>query len=175
MLFSLWFSDEYLAYIAAFISPPVSYRMLLQGVDNIVSQPRWMTIGFDIIRLGASERVAEVSQMGLLDRTLRFAKAVIIDIYLSSEDYLFKILLSALPIPVSPSYPSHQKEGSTMAQTFGEVLKARRKVRGITIVELAEQTGLSQADLVGAELGLKGLAPSQRQRIEAFIRRQRII
>ena len=62
-----------------------------------------------------------------------------------------------------------------MPQTFGEVLKERRKVRGITIVELAERTGLSQADLVGVELGLKALASSQRQRIETFIRRQRII
>ena len=62
-----------------------------------------------------------------------------------------------------------------MPQTFGAVLKGRRKMRGITIVELAERTGLSQADLVGVELGLKGLSQSQRQKIEAFIRRQRII
>jgi transcriptional regulator with XRE-family HTH domain len=62
-----------------------------------------------------------------------------------------------------------------MPQTFGAVLKERRKIRGITIVELAERTGLSQAELVGVELGLKELRSSQRQKVEAFIRRQRII
>jgi len=62
-----------------------------------------------------------------------------------------------------------------MPQTFGEVLKERRKVRGITIVELSDRTGIRQADLAMAELGLKEPAPSQRQRVETFIRRQRII
>ena len=62
-----------------------------------------------------------------------------------------------------------------MTHTFGEALKERRKVRGITLVELAERTGLSQADLVRAELGQAVLTDGQMQKVEEFIRRQRII
>lgn len=62
-----------------------------------------------------------------------------------------------------------------MTTTFGEALKERRKVRGITIVELSGKTGLSQADLVRAELGQAEPTAHQRRRIETFIKRQRII
>ena len=62
-----------------------------------------------------------------------------------------------------------------MTTTFGEALKERRKVRGITIVELSGKTGLSQADLVRAELEQAELTAHQRRRIETFIKRQRII
>jgi len=62
-----------------------------------------------------------------------------------------------------------------MTHTFGEALKERRKVRGVTIVELAEKTGLSQVDLARAELGQAELTAHQRRRIETFIKRQRIM
>lgn len=62
-----------------------------------------------------------------------------------------------------------------MLQAFGEALRERRKVRGITIVELAEGTGLSQTDLVRAELGQAELTDGQKLQVEEFIKRQRII
>ena len=62
-----------------------------------------------------------------------------------------------------------------MTQTFGEALRERRKVRGISLVELSERTGLSQPDLVRAELGQAELTAQKMQRIEGFLRRQKII
>jgi len=62
-----------------------------------------------------------------------------------------------------------------MSQTHGETLRTRRKVRGVTIVELSERTGLSQAELVHAELGQAVLTDGQRQKVDEFIRRRRII
>ena len=62
-----------------------------------------------------------------------------------------------------------------MTHTFGEALRERRKVRGVTIVELAEKTGLSQADLVRTELGQAELTAQEMQKIEGFLRRQKIL
>ena len=60
-----------------------------------------------------------------------------------------------------------------MPQTFGETLKERRKVQGITIVELSGKTGISQADLVRVELGGAELAPEQKQMVDRLMKRGR--
>ena len=62
-----------------------------------------------------------------------------------------------------------------MSQSFGAILKEKRRIRGVTLIELADKTDVSQADLALVELGLKELTPRQRQRLETFIRHQRII
>ena len=68
----------------------------------------------------------------------------------------------------------NQEEGVTVKE-YGQVLKRRRKDRGVTLCELSERTGISQEYIAKVELGLFDLSGPQRRRIEKFLRRQPII
>lgn len=67
------------------------------------------------------------------------------------------------------------QEEIVMEKEYGEVLKRRRKDRGVTLCELSERTGISQEQIVKAEIGLLDLSGPQKRRIEKFLRRQPII
>ena len=62
-----------------------------------------------------------------------------------------------------------------MPHLYGEILKRRRKVRGITLNELSDRTNICRSSLVEAEYGKIQLSEQERERIEKFLRRQRII
>ncbi|MFA5168261.1 MAG: helix-turn-helix transcriptional regulator [Candidatus Omnitrophota bacterium] len=56
-----------------------------------------------------------------------------------------------------------------MTQTYGDALKERRKVRGITIVELAEKIGVGQAYISRLELGETKFVQEQIEVIRSFL------
>ena len=62
-----------------------------------------------------------------------------------------------------------------MVQSYGEVLKRRRKERGITMIELFERTGVTCKEIAEAERGAADLTEDQKWRISKFLRRQKII
>ena len=62
-----------------------------------------------------------------------------------------------------------------LLKQYGENLKRSRKERGVTRIELSERTGVSCEDIEGAERGLARLTEDEKQSMEAFLRRQRII
>lgn len=62
-----------------------------------------------------------------------------------------------------------------MLKEYGADLKRRRKERGVTRIELSQRTGLSCEDIDSAERGLAGLTEGEKQRIEKFLKWQRII
>ena len=68
----------------------------------------------------------------------------------------------------------NQEECVTVRE-YGEVLKRRRKDRGVTLCELSERTGISQEEIVRVELGSFELSGPQKRKIEKFLRRQPII
>jgi len=67
------------------------------------------------------------------------------------------------------------KSETRAMRIYGEILRRRRRERGITLTELAERTGVSPKDIESAERGVLHLSPAQKQRIKKFLRRQRII
>lgn len=68
-----------------------------------------------------------------------------------------------------------RRDARRLLREYGENLKRRRKERGITLIELAEKTDISKENIKNIELGLEELARSKKQKIEKFLRRQRII
>lgn len=60
-------------------------------------------------------------------------------------------------------------------RVYGQLLKRRRKDRGITICELSERAGIEQRHLAGVELGTFELSVAEKKRIAKFLRDQRII
>ena len=58
---------------------------------------------------------------------------------------------------------------------YGEILKRRRKERGITMTEFSERTGMSREDIEAAERGALILPSAKKRRIEKFLRRQKIL
>jgi len=67
------------------------------------------------------------------------------------------------------------QEECVTATGYGEVLKRRRKDRGVTLCELSERTGISQEEISRVELGLLELSGPRKRKIEKFLRRQPII
>lgn len=56
-----------------------------------------------------------------------------------------------------------------MSQTYGEILKERRRVQGITIVEFAEKMGVSQAYISRLERGEIKPVQEQIEVIQSFL------
>ena len=57
----------------------------------------------------------------------------------------------------------------------GALMHERRIIRGITLNELAEKTGVRRDDIELAERGLICLTDEEKQRIKKFLRRQPIV
>jgi len=68
-----------------------------------------------------------------------------------------------------------RRDARRLLKEYGENLNRRRKERGVTRMELSERTGVSCKDIDDAERGLEGLSEEEKQRIEDFLLRQRII
>ena len=68
-----------------------------------------------------------------------------------------------------------REEENVTAKEYGQVLKRRRKDRGIPLCELSVRTGINQEHLTKVELGLIDLTEPKKRRIEKFLRRQPII
>ncbi len=58
---------------------------------------------------------------------------------------------------------------------YGEILKRRRKERGVTLTELTQRIGINREVIEGVERGMRDLTPALKKRIKEFLRRQRII
>ena len=67
------------------------------------------------------------------------------------------------------------KSETCAMKIYGEILKRRRRERGITLDEFTGRTGVSRKVLEGAERGMLDLSPAQKKRIKKFLRRQKII
>ena len=67
------------------------------------------------------------------------------------------------------------EEEERMLKHYGEILKKRRKERGITMVELFERTGVPCRAIADVEKGLIDLTEEQKWRISKFLRRQKIL
>ena len=61
-----------------------------------------------------------------------------------------------------------------MSQTYGEMLRERRRVQGITIVELAEKMGVGQAYISELELGVIAPIQEQVEVIQSFLVRESV-
>ena len=72
-------------------------------------------------------------------------------------------------------YMEMLEEEEEMVKNYGEVLKRRRKERGITMIELFERTGVTCKEIADAERGAVDLTEDQKWRISKFLRRQKII
>ena len=62
-----------------------------------------------------------------------------------------------------------------LIQICGEVLKSKRKERGITLIELSKKTGVSRKAIADFELGIGDLTAPQKVTIHEFVQKQRII
>jgi len=76
---------------------------------------------------------------------------------------------------VKEEYMEMLEEEEEMVKNYGEVLKRRRKERGITMIELFERTGVTCKEIADAERGAADLTEDQKWRISKFLRRQKII
>ncbi len=72
-------------------------------------------------------------------------------------------------------YMEMLEEEERMVKNYGEVLKRRRKERGITMIELFERTGVTCKEIADAERGATDLTEDQKWRVSKFLRRQKII
>ena len=72
-------------------------------------------------------------------------------------------------------YMEMLEEEERMVKNYGEVLKQRRKERGVTMIELFERTGVTCKEIADAERGAGDLTEDQKWRISKFLRRQKII
>ena len=73
------------------------------------------------------------------------------------------------------SRTTQRKFRRNLVREYGVILKARRKERGVTMIELSGKTGVSRDDIELAERGLLRLPSEEKQRISKFLKRQRII
>ena len=62
-----------------------------------------------------------------------------------------------------------------LLKEYGATLHERRKIRGITLIELSKKTQVRREDIELAERGLLQLSDKEKQRIKKFLRRQPII
>ena len=62
-----------------------------------------------------------------------------------------------------------------LLKEYGAILHERRKIRGVTLTELAGKAKVSRDDIELAERGLIRLSDEEKQRIKTFLRRQPII
>ena len=62
-----------------------------------------------------------------------------------------------------------------LLKEYGAILHERRKIRGVTLTELAGKAKVSRDDIELAERGLLELSEDQKLRIKKFLRRQCIL
>lgn len=62
-----------------------------------------------------------------------------------------------------------------LLKEYGAILHERRKIRGVTLIELSKKAGVSRENIELAERGVFQLSDKEKQRIKKFLRRQPII
>ena len=73
------------------------------------------------------------------------------------------------------SKTEQQRMRRNLLKEYGALLHERRKIRGVTMLELSRKTRVRRDDIELAERGLLRLSDEEKERIKKFLRRQPII